>query len=143
MYVDILDTQMEFDESLVVESPGEIRKQIAAYERGDRRTFDLNVTIPEGFTGDVMEAMLAIPYGQTRTYGDIASDLATAPIAVGQACGRNPVPLVVPCHRVVGSGGKLTGFSGAEGVRTKRQLLELEGLAVNGKSVQTSLPTEN
>ena len=71
--------------------------------------------------------MAAIPYGETRTYGEIAAELDSAPIAVGGACGRNPVPVVVPCHRVVGSDGGLRGYSAADGIATKRRLLELEG----------------
>jgi methylated-DNA-[protein]-cysteine S-methyltransferase len=72
-----------------------------------------------------MDAMAAIPYGETRTYGDLAADLDTSPVAVGGACGRNPVPLVVPCHRVVGHDG-LGGFSAEGGVDLKRALLAHE-----------------
>ncbi|ELY88206.1 methylated-DNA--protein-cysteine methyltransferase [Natrialba hulunbeirensis JCM 10989] len=137
----LLDTELEFDESVVAESPDEIRTQVREYERGDRRTFDLDVTYLDGLTGDVMAAMAAIPYGETRTYGDLAADLETSPVAVGQACGRNPAPIVVPCHRVVGSDGALTGYSAADGVTTKRRLLEFEARE-SGRAVQTRLPTE-
>ena len=71
--------------------------------------------------------MCAIPYGAVRTYGDIAHDLGATARAVGTACGRNPIPIVIPCHRVVGGNGRLTGFSGGDGVETKRALLQLEG----------------
>jgi len=71
-----------------------------------------------------MRAMTAIPAGETRTYGEIASDLESAPIAVGQACGRNPIPVIVPCHRIVGVD-SLVGYGG--GLELKRQLLEHEG----------------
>ena len=127
MEVDVLGDAIEIDESYVVETPAEIKCQVREYERGDRRTFDLDVSFPDGLTGDVMRAMAAIPYGETRTYGEIAAELGSAPIAVGGACGRNPIPVVVPCHRVVGSDGGLRGYSAADGVATKRRLLELEG----------------
>ncbi|ELY84950.1 methylated-DNA--[protein]-cysteine S-methyltransferase [Natrialba taiwanensis] len=140
MKLQILDGEIVIDESSIAESAAEIRAQVREYERGDRRRFDLDVIVPDGLTGDVMAAMMAIPYGETRTYGDLAADLGTSPVAVGQACGRNPVPIVVPCHRVVGSDGALTGYSAADGVATKRRLLELEARA-SGGPVQTRLPT--
>ena len=71
--------------------------------------------------------MLAIPYGKTRAYGDLAADLSSSARAVGTACGRNPIPILIPCHRVVGKGGALTGYSGGGGLGTKQRLLELEG----------------
>ncbi len=126
MNVDIFETTIEIDESYIDESRDEIRKQIREYESGDRTTFDLQVTIPEGSAGAVMTAMADIPYGETRTYGDLATSLDTTAIAIGQACARNPVPLVVPCHRVIGSDGALKGYSAADGVATKRRLLNLE-----------------
>jgi len=142
MNVDILDTTIEIDESVVAESPADIRAQVGEYVRGERRTFDLTVDIPAGTTGAVMAAMSEIPYGETRTYGELAADLDTSPVAVGQACGRNPVPIVVPCHRVVGSDGELKGYSAADGVATKRALLDLEARNRDTGSVQTRLPTE-
>lgn len=75
----------------------------------------------------VWREMLDIPYGQTRTYGDLARNLDSNARLVGTACGRNAVPIIVPCHRVVGSDGRMTGFSGGEGIETKRALLTLEG----------------
>lgn len=126
MELSVLDDTVRIDGSAIVEPPQEIRTQVRAYERGERRTFDLDVRFPEGLTGEVMAAMAEIPYGETRTYGDLAADLDTAPVAVGGACGRNPVPVVVPCHRVVGSDGGLKGYSAADGVATKRRLLEFE-----------------
>ena len=142
MHVDILKTTIELDESVVAEQPAKIRAQLRQYERGDRRTFDLRVDVPEGATGAVMDAMAEIPYGETRTYGDIAADLDTAPVAVGQACGRNPVPVVVPCHRVVGSDGSLRGYSAAGGLATKRRLLDLEAREAGSRPVQERLSTE-
>jgi len=101
--------------------------QLNAYFFGGRRTFDLPVA-PAGtrFQKAVWNQMLAIPYGQVRTYGEIARWLRSAPRAVGVACGRNPIPIIIPCHRVVAASG-LGGYSGDGGVDTKQWLLELEG----------------
>jgi methylated-DNA-[protein]-cysteine S-methyltransferase len=127
MFVSVWDWRMEIDDTLVAEDSDEIREQVAEYVAGERDAFDLSVTYPDSFTGQVMAAMVDVPRGETRTYGDIADVLDTAPIAVGQACGRNPVPLVVPCHRIVGANG-LGGFSGGEEKRLglKERLLSLE-----------------
>lgn len=140
MDISILQSKIEIDESLVEEPPAEIRTQVREYERGDRRAFDLEIATPDGFLGDVMNAMSEIPSGETRSYSDLAAKLETSPIAVGQACGRNPVPVIVPCHRVVGSDGSLNGYSAADGVETKRRLLELE--APEQDTVQTRLATD-
>lgn len=127
MEVSIFDQSLSIADSHVAESPDEIRAQVREYESGDREQFDLTVTPLEGFSGKVMDAMAAIPYGETRTYGELADELDTEAIAVGQACGRNPVPLVVPCHRVVASDGSLRGYSAEGGVDTKERLLAFEG----------------
>lgn len=106
----------------------EARRQIEGYFAGSRRTFDL--PLAPGGTGlrrSVWDAMRAIPFGAVRTYGDIARELGASARAVGAACGRNPIPIVIPCHRVVGAGGRLTGFSGGDGIKTKHALLRLEG----------------
>lgn len=142
MNVDILDTTVAMDESVIAEPPATIRSQVREYERGDRRAFDLTVELPDGATGDAMAAMTEIPYGETRTYGALAADLETAPVAVGQACARNPVPLVVPCHRVVGSDGGLGGYSAADGVATKRRLLDLEARVRGTEPIQTRLSAD-
>ena len=81
------------------------------------------------FQQAVWREMSAIPFGETRSYGDLARALGSSPRAVGTACGRNPLPIIIPCHRVLASNGKLTGYSAGEGVKTKRQLLDLEALA--------------
>ncbi|WP_224447177.1 methylated-DNA--[protein]-cysteine S-methyltransferase [Haloprofundus salilacus] len=127
MNVELFGTTVRLDETAVSASPSELRRQLAAYESGARRTFDLDVHRPDGFVGNVMEAMAQIPYGETRTYGELAATLDTAAVAVGGACGRNPVPLVVPCHRVVGAD-SLGGFSagGDDGLALKRRLLDHE-----------------
>ena len=126
MDVALLGGSVVIDESLVAASPAAIARQVDEYARGERRQFDLSVTYPDSFTGDVMRAMAAIPYGETRTYGDIAADLDTAAVAVGQGAGRNPVPIVVPCHRVVGAD-SLGGYSAPGGVSLKERLLAHEG----------------
>lgn len=106
--------------------------QIAEYFAGHRQQFDLPLApAPTAFQARVRQAMQDIPYGQTRTYGELAHSAGGAPRAIGQACGANSLPLVVPCHRVVASGG-LGGYSGGNGLATKRQLLALEGNAIAG-----------
>jgi methylated-DNA-[protein]-cysteine S-methyltransferase len=126
MEVQVLEGWVTIDETLIDASPAEIRRQIRAYERDARTDFSLDVTIPDSFTGEVMAAMQRIPLGETRTYGEIAADLDTAPVAVGQAAGRNPVPIVVACHRVVAADG-LGGYSAAGGLSLKERLLRHEG----------------
>ncbi len=102
-------------------------RQLGEYFAGDRRDFDLPLR-PEGtaFRQRVWRALSEIPFGEVRTYGDLASKLRTAPRAVGGACGANPIGIVVPCHRVVGAAGALVGFSGGDGCDTKKVLLALE-----------------
>lgn len=107
----------------------EAKRQLDAYFDGQAKEFDLPVA-PRGtpFQQAVWALISAIPFGATRTYGDLARRLRTAPRPVGGACGRNPIPIIIPCHRVVGSGGwRLGGYSGGQGVVTKQALLCLEG----------------
>jgi len=89
----------------------------------------------DAFARAVYDIARRIPPGQTLTYGDIAKQLGEAALAqeVGVALARNPFPLIVPCHRVLGAGGKLGGFSAPGGVTTKLQLLAIEGVAINGQ----------
>lgn len=105
----------------------EVIAQLEAYFARKRRTFDVPLA-PEGtpFQREVWSLLLTIPYGETRSYGDLASRLgrSEAARAVGAANGRNPIPIIIPCHRVIGADGSLTGFGG--GLAIKRQLLELE-----------------
>jgi methylated-DNA-[protein]-cysteine S-methyltransferase len=103
-------------------------RQLGEYFAGSRRAFDLPVAFRPGLVGEVMRAMLAIPYGETRTYGDLSKALGAPAQAIGQACGANPVPVIVPCHRVLGATG-LGGFSAPGGVETKVALLRHEGAA--------------
>jgi methylated-DNA-[protein]-cysteine S-methyltransferase len=107
--------------------------QLAEYFAGQRRAFDLPLA-PAGtaFQQAVWRRMAKIPYGRVMTYGDLAHAVGSAPRAVGGACGRNPIAIVIPCHRVVGGSGALTGYSGAGGVNTKQFLLELEGALTPG-----------
>lgn len=105
----------------------ETERQLAQYFAGDRRTF----TVPLDVTGtafqrDVWRALVAIPFGETRSYSEIAASIGRpkAVRAVGAANGRNPVSIITPCHRVIGSTGKLTGFAG--GLETKSRLLAHE-----------------
>jgi methylated-DNA-[protein]-cysteine S-methyltransferase len=104
----------------------EAKRQLDAYFDGLPETFDLPLKV-EGtpFQKQVWRAMLKIPAGRTRTYGDIARQLKASARSVGTACGRNRLPIIIPCHRVVGASG-LGGYSGAGGVETKIALLELE-----------------
>lgn len=105
--------------------PGSV--QLREYLLGVRKTFDLPIK-PAGtsFQLAVWHALTEIPYGETRTYGQIAAAIGNpkASRAVGMACNRNPLWIVIPCHRVVGSNGSLTGYEG--GLPMKRALLELE-----------------
>jgi methylated-DNA-[protein]-cysteine S-methyltransferase len=103
-------------------------ERLVRYFGGEAVAFDLPLSVRRGsdFERAVWSALYAIPYGEMRTYGQIAADVGEpdAARAVGVACNRNPLPIVVPCHRVVGAGGKLVGFGG--GLWRKKLLLELE-----------------
>lgn len=103
--------------------------QLSDYFAGARESFDLPLA-PEGsdFQRKFGAALCAIPFGDTRTYGDLARDLGVPAQAIGQACGANPIPIIIPCHRVLGATG-LGGFSGAGGVECKVALLRHEGAA--------------
>lgn len=105
-------------------------RQLREYLDGKRKAFDVPLA-PMGtdFQRRVWDALLEIPYGETRTYGQIAAVIGNpnASRAVGLANNRNPIPIFIPCHRVIGSDGKLVGYGG--GVEMKRQLLSIEGCA--------------
>jgi methylated-DNA-[protein]-cysteine S-methyltransferase len=113
--------------------------QLAEYFDGRRRSFDLNLA-PQGtdFQLAVLAALQTIPFGDTRSYLDIAIQIGRpkAVRAVGAANGRNPLPIVIPCHRVIGADGSLTGFGG--GLESKLFLLQLEGVQVP-EAMQASL----
>jgi O-6-methylguanine DNA methyltransferase len=126
---------LEFDRGRTrggwVESPDQTApyaRQLEEYFAGRRRGFDLPLDIRgTGFQKRCWQELLKIPYGETRSYADIARAMGNplAVRAVGLANGQNPIAIIVPCHRVIGSDGSLTGYGG--GLETKRKLLELEG----------------
>lgn len=121
-----------------------LRRQLAEYFSGQRTTFDLRLA-PNGtaFQKKVWQRLLQIPYGQTHSYGQLAEQLgnAGAARAVGLANGRNPIGIVIPCHRVVGSQGALTGYGG--GLERKRWLLAHEqGLQASGPQRRLFPPNE-
>jgi methylated-DNA-[protein]-cysteine S-methyltransferase len=105
----------------------EAARQLDAYFAGRLSNFDLPLA-PAGsaFEARVWSAMQTIPYGETRCYGDLADMIGSAPRPVGRACGHNPIPIVIPCHRVLARSG-LGGYSGQGGLVTKQRLLALEG----------------
>lgn len=104
------------------------RDQLEAYFEGKLTDFDLPLA-PAGtaFQKKVWQALARIPFGTTRSYAELASELGTAPRALGGACGRNPLPILIPCHRVLAANRGLGGYSGMDGIETKRFLLKLEG----------------
>ncbi|WP_374524108.1 methylated-DNA--[protein]-cysteine S-methyltransferase [Sphingopyxis sp.] len=105
----------------------ETERQLGEYFAGKRRAFEVPLSFSgSDFQKQVWGALLTIPFGETRSYGEIAQQVGrpTASRAVGAANGRNPISIIAPCHRVVGSTGKLTGFAG--GLEAKKYLLELE-----------------
>jgi methylated-DNA-[protein]-cysteine S-methyltransferase len=104
------------------------KRQLAAYFAGERRTFDLPLA-PAGpsLEQQVWRLMSAIHYGETRSYGELARALGAEARDIGQACGRNPLPIVIPCHRVMAAEGRIGGYSGGRGAETKLKLLTLEG----------------
>jgi methylated-DNA-[protein]-cysteine S-methyltransferase len=105
------------------------RRELDEYFSGGRRSFDLSIDLRGAapFTAEVLAQLVRVPYGQTATYGELASRVGhpRAARAVGTVMNRNPVPIVLPCHRVVGASGSLVGYGG--GLERKEQLLRLEG----------------
>ena len=107
----------------------EVMRELAEYAAGQRREFDVPVALTgTPFQRQIWREIASIPYGETRTYGELAARLGAFSRAVGSATGRNPISLLIPCHRVVGSNGALTGYAG--GLERKRRLLELESAPV-------------
>ena len=113
----------------VLRSPlDEVRRELDEYFTGGRREFDLPIDLRVApFYADVLRELARVPYGRTETYGGLARKVGrpNAARAVGTVMNRNPIPIVLPCHRVVGASGKLTGYAG--GLDRKEQLLRLEG----------------
>jgi methylated-DNA-[protein]-cysteine S-methyltransferase len=125
-----------FEESLartfgvrVLRSPlDEVRRELDEYFEGTRRQFDLRLDLRvAAFNADVLRELALVPYGSTDTYGSLAAKVGRprAARAVGTVMNRNPIPIVLPCHRIVGANGSLTGYAG--GLDVKRHLLQLEG----------------
>ena len=113
-------------------SLAKITRQIKEYIDGKRRVFDIKIdwsVLTSDFQRAALRVVFSIPYGQTRTYAQVAAQIGhpDAPRAVGRANATNPMPLVIPCHRVIGTNGKLHGYGGAGGLKTKAWLLKLEG----------------
>ena len=100
---------------------------LSDYFNKTSQEFDVKVN-PCGtnFQKKVWKALMDIPYGETITYGELAKKVGSHPRAVGGAVGANPIPIIIPCHRVMGANGKLTGYSGRGGIETKKYLLDLE-----------------
>ncbi|MGH3678930.1 MAG: methylated-DNA--[protein]-cysteine S-methyltransferase [Natronosporangium sp.] len=128
--LDLRPRQTQLDPAPAGSLLAEAVAQLVAYFTGERTGFALPVSIPDDrgseFERAVWQELARIPYGQMCTYGEVARAVgdAGAARAVGTACNRNPIPLLVPCHRVVGAGGKLVGFGA--GLPRKRWLLEHE-----------------
>jgi len=107
----------------------EFSRQMMAYFAGDLQRFDLPLRpAASAFQKRFYAALSAIPYGETRCYGEMAAELDVSAQAIGQACGANPIPVLIPCHRVLAAH-NLGGFSGRGGVEAKVALLRLEGAA--------------
>jgi methylated-DNA-[protein]-cysteine S-methyltransferase len=138
--VEWADSQPELDEYLrrlarpVEEDAEKLKpytKELLEYLQGKRRafTFDIDWPVLRPFQRKAMQAVYAIPYGETRTYAEIAVQIGhpKAYRAIGRANATNPMPLVIPCHRVIGTDGRLYGYGGGEGLKTKEWLLKMEG----------------
>jgi O-6-methylguanine DNA methyltransferase len=110
-----------------------LRHELEEYLRGERKKFTVPVEPSQGteFQRKVWRAMRQIPFGKTKSYGELAREIGSpkASRAVGAACGQNPIPILVPCHRVLARNQKLGGFSG--GLHWKKRLLALEGISIN------------
>ena len=110
----------------------EAERQSEEYFEGKRHTFDVPlVKSATPFQQKLRQAMIDIPFGGVKTYGELAHEIGSAPRAIGQGCGRNPIPVIVPCHRVVGQGGSLVGYSlngtpNQEGLTMKAALVTQE-----------------
>ena len=132
--VEWANTQLDFDSFLLPFEPDIVApyaEQLREYLEGKRRefTFPINWAIFRPFQKEALQAVFKIPYGETRTYSDIAVEIhrPRAYRAVGRANATNPMPIVIPCHRLIGTDGKLHGYGGGEGLKTKEWLLKMEG----------------
>ena len=122
------------DHSGGADAVDDVRRELDEYFEGRRRDFDLPIdwTLTSPFGRRVLKATAAIPFGRVGTYGEMAAKAGNpkASRAAGRALGANPIPIVVPCHRVIGASGRLTGYTG--GLYRKVALLELEGIVLPG-----------
>jgi len=135
--VEWANTQPDFDSYLLPFEPDTVApyaEQLRDYLAGQRQdfTFPINWSIFRPFQKQALQAVFKIPYGETRTYSEIAIELnrPRAYRAVGRANATNPMPIVIPCHRLIGTDGKLHGYGGGEGLKTKEWLLKMEGAVI-------------
>lgn len=118
--------------------------ELDAYFEGNLRAFSVALKpVGTAFQRRVWAAIAAIPWGETRSYAALAAALGSGPRAVAQACAANPIPVLIPCHRVIGANGSLTGYSGGSGIDTKAWLLRHEGAAVTTPLRLTRTPRGN
>ncbi len=105
--------------------------ELERYLNGEPVTFSIPVS-PDGgpFRERVWRRLMAIPWGGTASYGALAAELGTSARAIARACATNPIPIIIPCHRVVAATGGLCGYSGGDGIATKAALLALEGVGL-------------
>ncbi len=130
-------SQPDFDSYLLHSEPDAMApyaNQLCEYLEGKRQefTFPINWSIFRPFQKEALQRVFEIPYGETRTYAEIAVEInrPKAYRAVGRANATNPMPIVIPCHRLIGTDGKLHGYGGGEGLRTKEWLLRMEGAVI-------------
>lgn len=135
--VEWADSQPDFDSYLLQAEPEAVAvyaNELFEYLDGKRHefTFPIDWSIFRPFQKEALQRVYGIPYGETRTYAEIAMELnrPLAYRAVGRANATNPMPLVIPCHRLIGTDGKLHGYGGGEGLKTKEWLLKLEGAVI-------------
>jgi len=135
--VEWVNSQPDFDSYLRpfdIEAVGPYADELREYLEGRRRefTFRINWDIFRPFQKEALQAVFRIPYGETRTYSEIAAEIQRprAYRAVGRANATNPMPMVIPCHRLIGVDGKLHGYGGGEGLKTKEWLLKMEGAVI-------------
>ena len=135
--VEWADSQPDFD-SYLLQSNADVvasyANELREYLEGKRRafTFPIHWDIFRPFQKEALQKVFKIPYGETRTYAEIAAEMNRpfAYRAVGRANATNPMPIVIPCHRLIGTDGKLHGYGGGEGLKTKEWLLRLEGAVI-------------